>query len=152
MRRSRLLSAFCYCLVTAGYLEQGTSTVSCTGLHHLILITIQFQRQCQETVSERSLVIFTFKITLIWAMIVITKSDPYLTFWIEISKDLYLRITLVSIKVWYHINHIVVDMVRSSLLEESPFGYKLWCLCSSYGYLLRVEPYCKKITICQKQD
>ena len=48
-------------------------------------------------------------------------------------KSLYLRITLVSIKVWYHINHIMVDMVRSSLLEESPFGYKLWCLCSSYG-------------------
>ena len=26
------------------------------------------------------------------------------------------------------------------------FGFKLWCLCSSDGYLLRAEPYCGKDT------
>ena len=75
VKRSRMLSVFCYCLVIAGYLA-----ARCTGLRHLTLITSQFQKQFQETVFERSLAIFTFEITPILTMIVITRSDPYLTF------------------------------------------------------------------------
>ena len=40
----------------------------------------------------------------------------------------------------------MVDMVQSSLLQEILFGCKLSCLCSSDGYLLRVERYYEKDT------
>ena len=55
-------------------------------------------------------------------MITFTRSDPCLTFWIQISKVLCLRIALVSMKVWYH---IMVDMGPSSLLEESSYNLGL---------------------------
>ena len=71
----KIVISICYCLVISGYLA-----ASCTGLRHLNLMTSQFQKQFQETVFERSLVIFTFEITSILTVIVITRSDPYLTF------------------------------------------------------------------------
>ena len=101
-----------YCRVPYREMYWSTST----------LITYQFQKQFQETILGRSLLIFTFEITLILTMIVITRLDPYLTFWIRISKGLCLRITSVSMTAWYH---IMVDMVPSSLLEESPYDFGL---------------------------
>ena len=101
-----------YCRVPYREMYWSTSTLK----------TYQFQKQFQETILGRSLVIFTFEITLTLTMIVITRLDPYLTFWIRISKGLCLRITSVSMTAWYH---IVVDMVPSSLLEESPYDFGL---------------------------
>ena len=58
-----------YCRVPYREMYWSTST----------LITYQLQKQFQETILERSLLIFTFEITLILTMIVITRLDPYLT-------------------------------------------------------------------------
>ena len=114
VKRSRLLLAFCYCLIIAAYL-----TVSCTGLCHLTLIASKFQKQIKENVLKRSLIIFIFEVTPMLTMIVISRWDPYLIFSMRISKGLCLRIITVLMEVWYH---IMVDTVPSSLLEESSYN------------------------------
>ena len=40
----------------------------------------------------------------------------------------------------------IENTAQRRLLEESPLGFKLWCITSSEGYLLHTEPYCGKDT------
>ena len=140
MKRLRLLSAFFYRLVISVYF-----TVNCTGLPQLTLITSQFQKQFQETVFDRSLVIFTSEITQMLTMIIIEKSGPYLRFWIRISKDLCLQITSVSKK---------VDTVPSILLEESPYdlGLSFGVYAGQMGTFFVRKGTVEKILIYEKQD
>ena len=115
-----MLSVFCYCLVIAGYLA-----ARCTGLRHLTLITSQFQKQFQETVFERSLAIFTFEITPILTMIVITRSDPYLTFWIRISKGASVNnFSVNESMIPYHDRHGTKQFIREKPIQS---GFKLLC-------------------------
>ena len=115
--------------------------MSCTGLCHLTLITSQFQKQYQETVFGRSLVIFIFVITPIFTMIIITRSDSYLTLLLQISKRLCLQINSVSMKVWY----IMVDTVPISLVEKNPYNLGL-----NFGvYLVRWIPSSCRVILCK---
>ena len=114
-------------------------------------LRVSFKSNLKKPYFERSLVIFTFEITPVLKMVVITRSDPYWRFWIRISRGLCLQITPVSMKLSYH---IMVDMVPSSLLEESPYnlGLNVGVYARQMGTFFMPNYTVGKRPICQKQD
>ena len=140
MKRSSLLSAFCNCLVIAGYL-----TVSCTGLPHLTLITSQFQKQFSR---NRFREIF---------------SNLHIRYNTNIDDDRYYKVRPLfdilntKFKRFVSVNNVRVDesMIPyygrhgiKQFIRGKPirFGFKLWCLYSSDGYCLHAELDCGKDT------
>ena len=138
MKRSRFLSAFCYCLVNAGYL-----TVSSTGLHNLTLITSQFQKQFEETVFRE-----IFSNLHIRDNTSIEDGRYYkVRSLLEILNTNFKRFVSANnssvneIIIPYYGRHGTKQFIRGKSIQ---FGFKCWCLCSSDGYLLYAKLYCGK--------
>ena len=138
MKSSRFLSAFCYCLVNAGYL-----TVSSTGLHHVTLITSQFQKQFEETVFRE-----IFSNLHIRDNTSIEDGRYYkVRSLLEILNTNFKRFVSANnssvneIIIPYYGRHGAKQFIRGKSIQ---FGFKCWCLCSSDGYLLYAKLYCGK--------
>ena len=140
VKRSSLLSAFCYCLVIAGYL-----TVSCTGLRHRTLIRSQFQKQFSRNPFREIFSNFHIRYN--------TNIDDDRYYKVRPSFDIlntnFERFVSVNnfrvdeSMISYHGRHGIMQFIRGKPIQ---FWFKFWCLYSSDGYRLHARLDCGKDT------